>query len=360
MNKKTQKIIKMTKPLSFATWAITVMAWPLANAESSANATNPEASAISGDAVVARGQGFEIRRSDIDQVLGSVKANNPQDNLPPDAEIHAIGQLIEIQLVLQKATDAEKAEGKKEGELNFANIVKSLSAPELADRLKVAGMTAEDLRLKLVQDATAQLSLTRQLGINVTDGEVKSFYDGHPGAFDQPAKAHVRELVLLTTAGTSGAPLSAATIQAKHQQMLDLDKRIQAGEDFAALAKQYNEDPISKNTGGEFSFKREQMEFGDLAFSMKTNQISDVLTNSDGYRIFQLLEIIPAKKAEFAAIAGQIKNALIGAEKRRLAPAYINQLRKEADVEILDAGLKAKLAVAEAANPPAAPPAKPQ
>jgi parvulin-like peptidyl-prolyl isomerase len=165
--------------------------------------------------------------------------------------------------------------------------------------------------------------------------------------------------------------LPDAVIQAKHQQILELSKRVRAGEDFAALAKQYNEDVISKDTGGEFSFKRDQMEFGDMAFSMKPNQISDVLTNEDGYRIFQLLEIIPAKKTEFAAIADKIKNALIGDEKRRLAPAYLNQLRKEAGVEILDPSLKAAQAAydaemeanaqraAEATNLPPTPPAKP-
>jgi parvulin-like peptidyl-prolyl isomerase len=177
--------------------------------------------------------------------------------------------------------------------------------------------------------------------------------------------------------------LPADTTEAKHKQILDLYKRVRAGEDFATLARQYNEDPMSKETGGELSFRANQTEFGDLAFSMKPNQISDVLTNEDGYRFFQLLEIIPAQKVEFAAIADKIKNALIGEEKRRLAPAYITQLRKEADVEILDPGLKAAQAAydaemeanaqraaeaqaaleakqtAEATNLPPTPPAKP-
>jgi hypothetical protein len=206
----------------------------------------------------------------------------------------------------------------------------------------------------LFQEQTAQSSLTRQLALTVTDADAKKYFDDHPGAFDQPEKARVRELLLLTAA-YSGSPLPAAAIQAKKQQIYDLSRQIRAGEDFAALAGQYNEDPVSKDTGGVLSFQRTQMEFGDLAFSMKPNQISDVLANSDGYRIFQLLEIIPAKKVEFAAIATKIKNALAGAAKRRLAPAYIDQLRKDADIEILDPGLKAKLAAA--ANPP---PAKPQ
>ena len=354
-----------------ASLALALLALPRADAAPDANAANPDAGAPSADSVVARGKGFEITRGDMDQVLATARAANPEGQLPPDAGLHVINQLIEIQLVLQKATDAEKAEGKKKADERFAYNLKVLSAVEFANRLKATGMTADDLRLKFYQEETAQLSLTRQLGITVTDADAKKIFDAHPGAYDQPAMARVRELLLCTTVGYSSTPLPDAVIQAKHQQILELSKRVRAGEDFAALAKQYNEDVISKDTGGEFSFKRDQMEFGDMAFSMKPNQISDVLTNEDGYRIFQLLEIIPAKKTEFAAIADKIKNALIGDEKRRLAPAYLNQLRKEAGVEILDPSLKAAQAAydaemeanaqraAEATNLPPTPPAKP-
>jgi parvulin-like peptidyl-prolyl isomerase len=81
---------------------------------------------------------------------------------------------------------------------------------------------------------------------------------------------------------------------------------------------------------------------------MKPGQVSEVITNPDGYVFFQLLEIIPAKKAEFAPLVDKLKKMLVGAQKRRLARPYITQLRKEADVEIMDAGLKAKIAAAEA------------
>jgi len=375
--------IKMLKLVSFVPLTIALVALPRAHAGSSANATNFDATALSGDSVVARGNGFEIRRSEMDQVLATAKANNPQAELPPDAEIHVVNQLIEMQLVLQKATGVEKAAGRKKADERFANILKTLSAAEFERRLKATRMTADDLRLMLCQEETAQTSLTRQLGIQVTDADAKKWFDDHPGAYDQPQAVRVRELLLLTTSDftTSAAPpLPAATIQAKHKQIFDLYKRVRAGEDFATLARQYNEDPISKETGGELWFRRDQMEFGDLAYSLKTNQISDVVTNGEGYRFFQLLEIIPAKRAEFAALADRLKNMLTGRQKRMLAPAYIEQLRQEAAVEILDAGLKSKIAAAEAeaaeaiksqaafearqaaeaTNAPPAPPAKPQ
>jgi parvulin-like peptidyl-prolyl isomerase len=343
------------KPLRFVLGAaFAFVAFSTSAAEPNIPATKPDAAASPGDAIVAKSNGFNIRRSDIDQVLATARAERPQDELPSDADVHVLGQIIEIQLVLQKATDAEKAAGKEATDRRVDYISKTLGAAEFEHRLELTHMTADDLRLKLFQEETAQSSLTRQLGINVTDADAKRLFDAHPGAYDQPALARVRELLLLTSSGSSSASLPTETINAKHKLILDLAERIHGGEDFATLAQQYNEDPVSKDTGGVFSFRENQMEFGDLAFSMKPNQISDVLTNEDGYRIFQLLEIIPPKKTEYADIADKLKNALIGDEKRKLAPAYIKQLRKAADVEILDPKLKAALAAYDAQMYPSA------
>jgi len=92
----------------------------------------------------------------------------------------------------------------------------------------------------------------------------------------------------------------------------------------------------------------------DLAYSMKPGQISEVITNGDGYVFFQLLEIIPARKAVFADLAEKIKRNLTGLHKRELAPAYLKKLKTEADVEILDPRLKAMMAEAEAKARPSA------
>jgi len=348
--------MKLTFPTLLA---LTFIAAPLASAatsDSPASAGTPASPPLTAavtlaDPVIARGQGFEIKQHEMDQVLATAKAQNPTEVLPADAEYHIITQLIEIQLVLQKANDAEKAVGKKEADDRLAAIKKGMTPAEFSGRLKATLMTEDDLRLKVFQDAAAQAALTRLLGIKVTDADAQKWFDDHPGAYDQPEAARIRELVLLTTSDftTSAAPkLPAAIIQAKHQQILDLHKRILAGEDFAVLAKQYNEDPVSKGNGDVLAFTKNQMEFGDLAFSMKPNQISDVLTNDEGFRIFQLIEIIPPKKAGFADLDDRLKAMLIGRDKRTLAPPFIKQLWNDAKVEILDPKLKQLMAAAEA------------
>lgn len=93
------------------------------------------------------------------------------------------------------------------------------------------------------------------------------------------------------------------------------------------------------------------------AFSLTNNQISDVITATIGYGIIKLLDKTPAKKLALTdkvplsdmTVAAKIKDYLTQQKTEKLAPAYLEKLKKAADVQILDADLKAAAAAAAAA-----------
>jgi parvulin-like peptidyl-prolyl isomerase len=168
---------------------------------------------------------------------------------------------------------------------------------------------------------------------------------------------HVRHILLMTMDPVARAPLPADQQQARHKQIDDLLKRIQGGANFAALAKQYSEDPGSKDNGGELSaFSRGQMvpEFEAAAFSLTNNQVSDVIKTTYGYHIIKLIDKTPAKTVGYATVTARIKDFLTQQKTEKLAPVYLEKLKKAADVQILDADLKAEAA----ANAPAEMPEK--
>ena len=124
--------------------------------------------------------------------------------------------------------------------------------------------------------------MERELKITVTDAEARKFYDDHPADFEQPEMVRIAQIFLSTHDPLTGAELSDTDKAAKKKEIEDILKRARAGENFSNLVEQYSEDPVSKDKGGVYTIARGQTppEIEAAAFSLNTNQISDVVTTT--------------------------------------------------------------------------------
>jgi len=321
-------------------------------AATNATASAPKAPAkptdVFGDKVIAKGTNVEVKRSQLDEEVIRIKANatrNGQTVSPEQTtmlEQQILGQAILVQLLNSKSTDTDKTEGKTQAEKKLQEGKTQFGSDEALDRqLKAAGVTRAELLKQWAEAATAESVLKRELKVSVTDDDVKKFYDDNPSKFEQAETVRAAHILIKTT-DAANAELSQEQKDAKRKQAQDILKRARAGEDFGKLAKEFSEDPGSKENGGEYTFPRGQMvaEFETAAFSMNTNQISDLVTTKFGYHIIKLLEKMPAKKTELAAVGSRIKDFLTQEAIKKQLPDYYKKLRKDAKVEILDEKLK--------------------
>lgn len=332
------------------------------SATNSASSTDKLQSLFS-DSVVLKGKGVEIKRNELDQEVVAARANLAanQAPAPPDLEQQALKKLLIKQLVLNKATDADRAAGKKDFDTGLAKLkaARGLTDEQFDKELsaQLFGKTRQEWEKEYIDELTLPVVLQREMSIKITDDDAKKYYDDpkNISKFEQPEMVRVSHILLMTKDPQTQQPLSDEKKAEKHKQMEDLLKRARAGEDFNKLADQYSEDPGVKENHGEYGpFSRADRydeDFKAAAFALKNvNDISDIITTQFGYHIIKLNEKTPAKKVDYDKIKDRLKDALVQRAINEQLRTYVAKLEKDADVKILDDNLK------DADLLPAAPP----
>ncbi|HAE86547.1 TPA: hypothetical protein DCG86_00820 [Candidatus Marinimicrobia bacterium] len=145
-------------------------------------------------------------------------------------------------------------------------------------------------------------------------------------AYKEPVSASVRH-ILLSTQGQN--PEEKEETRKKMEGIL---KRARSGEDFSELAKEYSEDPGSKEQGGLYeNFSRGQMvpAFDEAAFSEPVGSITDIVETQFGYHIIKILdrksETRPFEEVRDSLQANELsslRNAAIEAKLEELKEKY--------------------------------------
>jgi len=253
-------------------------------------------------------------------------------------------QLIQIELLLGKTTADDNAKGAVVADARYSQIKSNATSDEMLDRqLKLVGMTQVELKKRLTEESIREAVLKRELKAEATDADAKKFYDENPSKFEQPEQVRASHVLIATGDQKTGTDLNAEQKAKKRELAESILKRARTGEDFAKLAKEYSDDPGSKDKGGEYTFPRGQMvaDFEAAAFALKTNEVSEIVTTQFGYHIIKLSEKIPAKRVEFSKVSERIKEVLSAEAMSKKMKPYFEKLKKDAEVKVLDEKLAA-------------------
>ncbi len=115
--------------------------------------------------------------------------------------------------------------------------------------------------------------------LEVSDEEVQQYYDDNAAQFEVPEQVRASHILLLETASRSGDQARA--------QLNDLRRRIEAGEDFAALATEFSDDEATGAAGGDLGyFGRGAMTqpFEEAAFAAGSGDLVGPIENQLGPR----------------------------------------------------------------------------
>ena len=175
----------------------------------------------------------------------------------------------------------------------------------------------EEFRKKMVVAALLDQEVTRKIK-NISDAELKAYYDKHTKEFQQPKQVKARHILLKD-----------------QKQAEEVRQKLLKGGDFATLAKEYSTGP-SKAKGGDLGFfSRNQMvkEFSDVAFSLKPKEISPVVKTKFGYHIIRVDEIREGRQQTFDEVKEKLKKQLRAERKNQYFKDYIGGLKKQTAVK---------------------------
>lgn len=153
----------------------------------------------------------------------------------------------------------------------------------------------------------------------ITEAELKSFYNQNIKDFQRPEEVRVRQILV-------GKEAVAKMIHAK----------LQAGDNFAALAQQYSISPDAKNGGDVGFFSRGTFPpiFDKICFTLPIGAVSDTIKSEYGYQIFKVIDHHPARTIPFPEAKKLILKSLRQSGGEKTFDDLLLKLRKNAKITI--------------------------
>jgi len=164
----------------------------------------------------------------------------------------------------------------------------------------------------------------KKLKASITDEMVRKSYD-EQAALVKPVERYRARHILVAT----------------EQEAKDIAAKLKKGEKFEALAKQFSLDG-SKDFGGDLGyFTADEMvvEFANAAKALKKGAVSGPVKTEFGWHIINLIDRQDGGPRPLEEVKAAIQLVLL----RKAVQQKVDELRKQAKIEMIDPGLKEML-----------------
>ena len=288
---------------------------------------------------VATVNGVAISQQDFDfeyqQMIGQMAQRGQlisQETMPMIRK-SVMGRMIEEELLFQDT----QAQGITVPDQRIADELARVrqrfpSEEEFRAALTELKMSEADLKRKINRNLAIQQLIAKLVAdVQVTEEEKKSFYDSNPDMFKTPEQVQARHILIKV------APEADETRKREAlKKTRDLQKKIKAGEDFAALAQAHSEGPSSVKGGDLGFFRRGQMvkPFEEAAFALQKDEVSDIVETRFGYHLIKVTDRRPEGTITYEDAKARISQNIKKEKDSKVIRQYLEGLRAKAEIEV--------------------------
>lgn len=246
------------------------------------------------DKVVATIGGEIILLSEVQEQLSFAKQQQP--DLPANYQCISLQNLIVQKLLVNQAKLDSIAVKDEEVENQLGARIDRLMLYFNQDQKALEdyyGLSIDQIKEQTRTEMRNQLLAERMQGqitenASVTPAEVQTFFKNIPKDslpyFN--AEVEVREIIYKPKVNAEQKGIA-------RQRITEIRQRLSDGEDFAALAKKYSDDPSSGANGGDLGWQKRGTfvpEFEAVVYNLEKGQISPIVETEFGFHVIQLIE----------------------------------------------------------------------
>jgi len=180
----------------------------------------------------------------------------------------------------------------------------------------------------------------------VTEEATRQYYEQH--AFTIPEMAHARHIVVtpFKERQLHNTTQDDATDDVTARAKIDrLEAELDAGADFATLAKEWSEDLTASEGGTIQPFPRGRMSkpIDDVAFTIEIGKVSQVIRTPTGFHLLLVEKRVAERKQTYEEVLSRLQQAVAQERRDSFQPRYeqlLETLRAAHEIEILDPELR--------------------
>ncbi len=285
----------------------------------------------------------EVRRAVKLQAQGQDSKLSPLEQAT--AQLQVLDTLIQREVMFQKAEKEGTVPTEEEvtGDINKKKTDSGKSADQIEKDLKDQGMTEAALRDQIKKDIATQKLVEKVTGKiePPKDSEIEAFYNGNKEAFVK--KRGVKLAAIVIDPSNSGQGDQTTDEPSAVLKANEVVKKLQAGQDFAALAREYSEHE-SKGQGGDLGYLSEdelKQTFSEqtaAALMSPQIQIGGVTSSRSQGKLFILKlqdrsDKDEAVTLESPGVREQVQKSLVDSRKQLLTASYQAIAMNEAKIE---------------------------
>src|SRR5256884_3243693 len=299
--------------------------------------------------VVARVNGRDVTTAQLEKQFQNRLNGAEQPHSAEEAEdlkLQVLNQLINDQILLEKASAAGLSASDGEVDVKFNEFKSQYTEEKFKDLLKEQKMSIDEIRNELRKSITIEKLVNKEITskISVTDAEIKNFYEKNKESFNLPESYHIAHILVTPVADPdlrNGKNDDAKTADEARQKAARLLKDVQGGKDFATVARESSEDPSSGPNGGDLNFQPLQAienidpRLAQAVQKMRTGEtFPQVIETRFGFHILKLIEKDAGGQKDLAdpRVQANVRQQIFNRKDQTLKNAFSEAARNKATV----------------------------